>query len=170
MDVLVGIKDGRVKSYNKESANFTGGTNETIIIVPKALYKKLLDAKTQTVQENVMEMRPTLLGLQDPRYSDVTTPSEKIEIRHATAAYTRKQTELGNLEWNGNQIKADIESQLRVGKLHYDLNNALVTGPVDFKVATGEFISLTIEQVNDLAGTLALFTQNAFSQEKIDRG
>lgn len=90
-----------------------------------------------------------------------TARSEKL-IQLATWRY---EQEVAGIVVDGMHIKTDRESQASITNTYFNMVNGLISS-VDWKMADGTFVTLTLSQITNIAQTVVNHVQRLFTLEK----
>jgi hypothetical protein len=96
---------------------------------------------------------------------DSITLDDYKKLKREELAAKRFEYETSGFDFNGIRVDTSRQSQATLGNAYVSMKNNLIPS-VDWKDSTGNFITLTLTQVEPLAIAVAEFVQAAFSKEK----
>lgn len=99
-----------------------------------------------------------------PEPPQATLESTKLEKLAAIAVW-RYLREIRGVSFNGSLIKTDREAQAAISNAYVSLKDGLVTS-VEWKTATGDFMTLGLSDMANLAQIVALHIQDCFAKER----
>lgn len=88
---------------------------------------------------------------------------KKLKLEELAAK--RFEYETGGFEFNGIKVDTSRQSQATLGNAYVSMKNGLISS-VDWKDSNGNFVTLTLDQIEPLSVAVAEFVQLAFSKEK----
>lgn len=163
--MIIVIKNDRIHAIYAETIDIKPSEDESFLIVPDKINLVSLFQKAG--------FDPGIigggLGLPNPlTLPNFFSAEELTAIRKKTAQKQRVIREEVGITWEGNRFKIDTKTCQSLAIAISSIINGTLTPPLSWRDANGDFISLNLEQLRELARTIMRATEANFQQEKLE--
>jgi hypothetical protein len=154
----------RIHSYYSDEKIITIPNNCALIIIPNEIFEllsSLYDQAGYSIENGVR-------NLPDPRTGSILTAEQLQQVKVATAQYNRQVREEQGVTWNGHQFKTDTKTCSSLLGTIQSVQAGTLSEPIGWRCADGEFVDLTLIQLQEVAGVVLAATEANFAAERAE--
>lgn len=161
--MVIVLKNNKYYADYPDSTLITPTNDEQVIIIPNKININL------AYQSAGFDTKNGLIGLPNPLSIEGFFSSEELrDVRRANATFSRQQKEVLGVIWNGHRFETNTKTCQSIAIAINSIMAGMLAQPLNWRDADGNFISLSLEQLKEIAVMVMSVTEQQFNQEKID--
>lgn len=163
--MVILIKNGKVYATYPDTTSVIPSEDESIVVVPGGINLGKLYQKSGFDINNTVGF----LGLPNPLEIENFFPVEELNIvRKRTASFNRVLRENNGIIWNDSRHKIDTKTCQSLVIAILSIQSGTITPPLAWRDADGNFATLGLTELQELAGVVMHATEENFKQEEIE--